>query len=514
IFGVPGGPSVFYMEAFRQAGIRFILVSDERSAGFMACVSGSLTGIPGVCHSTLGPGATNLTTGAGGALLDRCPVIVLTSEIPEKWINRTAQMNINHQALFTPVTKASYRLTAENVQKVLPLSLKHCREEYPGPVHLGLPADIATMEINRNEEEIISFNQTPENNNITEIINIIRQSKNPIIAVGLTSARLRLAGSVDKLLKNFHVPVLLTPMAKGVLDENHPCYAGVLSHALSDHLQDIYSHTDLVIGLGYDPVECNYESWMPQVPLIHFDTKISDLPDNRNIFRFIGSPMEWFNVLDKIILTSEIIKSGLIKKVRDEMDSVFTEFTSRFGPVTALKILRETLPADTIITTDVGSHLHLIGQYWKTYGLQNLIMTNGWSSMGFGLPAAIAAKLVRPASRVVCITGDGGFLMSAGEIVTAQRCMTPVIVVIFSDGQLNLIKLKQMWQNFQPTGIHLYSGDMFHAGRFLNTRVLNVTSEKTLRDALEYAMTLNDTVIINAMIDPDDYKWLIERQQL
>jgi len=171
------------------------------------------------------------------------------------------------------------------------------------------------------------------------------------------------------------------------------------------------------------------------------------------------------------------------------------------------------LPEDTILTVDVGSHLHLAGQYWRTSGKQNIIMTNGWSAMGFGLPAAFAAKIVSPGSTVVCVTGDGGFLMTAGEILTARRHNLQVIIVVFSDGELNLIKLKQSWQNIPPYGTILYSGDLFDSASFFGIRVINADSEESMRIAINEALSLNEPVIINARIDPEDYKWLIVRKK-
>jgi acetolactate synthase-1/2/3 large subunit len=129
-------------------------------------------------------------------------------------------------------------------------------------------------------------------------------------------------------------------------------------------------------------------------------------------------------------------------------------------------------------------------------------MTNGWSGMGFGLPAALAAALLNRRGTTVCITGDGGFLMMAGEIMTARRYNLPVIVVVFSDGELNLIKIKQSWQELAPYGTVLYRGDLFGAGQFFGTRVLKADSEESMRKAVITALTLNEPVIINAMIEP------------
>ncbi len=512
VFGIPGGPSIPYLEAFRNAGIEFILTSNEASAGIMADVSARLTGLPGVCHATFGPGATNISTGVGGALLDRSPVIVLTSEVNDLMADRTTQMNINHQKLFEPITKATFRLSTSNVSEVLSKALKICMEEYPGPVHIGLPSDIAGIDV-EGVSCIISDSGNKEYHNDTQkIISLLGESRKPLLAVGLTAKRLGIKSELLSFLDNYRIPVVITPMAKGLIPEHHPSYTGVLFHALSDFLYDIFEKTDLIIGIGYDPVEYNYESWVPDVPLIHFNTIETDLPAGNNVLQYTGQPHEWFRILANLNAGSLIFEQAAVRGIRDEMSSVFNGFTNHFGPVTALKILQEELPDNSIITADVGSHVHLAGQLWETGKRGSFIMTNGWSGMGFGLPAALAARMNRPGSTVVCITGDGGFLMSAGEIVTARRYNLPVIIVVFSDGELNLIKLKQSWNDLSPYGTILYHGDLFGSDTFLGSRVFNADSYESMSKSIRLALSMNEPVIINALIDPEDYKWLIVKQ--
>jgi len=512
VFGIPGGPSIPYMEAFRNAGIEFILTSNEASAGIMADVTARLTGIPGVCHATFGPGATNLSTGVGGALLDRSPVIVLTSEMDEKMLNRTTQMNIDHQKLFEPLTKATYRMNRDNVKEVMESAFGISQDSYPGPVHIGLPSDISDIEINIGSSGRYMPEKIYFQNNIQKVISLLEKSRRPLLALGLTAARLDLKDKLLQFLDTYKMPVIITPMAKGVIPREHPCFAGVLFHSLSDYLEDIYEKSDLVIGIGYDPVEFNYESWMPNLPLLHFDIRETDMPSKSDVTQYIGSADEWFAVLNNLNRGSLIFEGALIKGLRDEMASVYNGFTSHFGPAAALKILQEELPEDSILTSDVGSHLHLIGQFWDTRDKGKIIMTNGWSSMGFGIPAAMAAQLNDPDATVVCITGDGGFLMMAGEIITMKRYNLPVIVVVFSDGELNLIKIKQSWKELPAYGTLLYQNDLFGADTFLGIKVLRADSLEGMRKATIEALSVNEPVIINAVIDPDDYKWLIVRR--
>lgn len=512
VFGIPGGPSIPYLEAFRKAGIEFILTSNEAAAGIMADVTARLTKIPGVCHATFGPGATNITTGIGGALLDRSPVIVFTSEIGDKMINRTTQMNINHQKLFEPLTKATFRLTNSNAREVIEKAIRISMSQYPGPVHIGLPADIADTEVNNDQFPDHIDEKPVHENDLNRIINMLETSRSPVIAAGLTAARLGLKNELLQLLDKFRIPVVLTPMAKGLLPEEHECYSGVLFHSLSDYLEDLYEKTDLVIGLGYDPVEFNYESWMPDIPLVHFDLKVTDMPSSIDSLQYIGMPDEWFSVLGHLNKSSMVFQKTVIEGIRNEMIAVFNGFTGHFGPAAALKALQEELPDNAVITADVGSHLHLIGQFWKTGDKGKVIMTNGWSSMGFGIPAALAAQLNNREATVTCITGDGGFLMMAGEIVTAKRYNLPVIIVVFSDGELNLIKVKQSWKNIAPYGTTLYQDDLFASEVFLGIKVLRADSYDSMRKAVIEALSVNEPVIINAVIDPEDYQWLIVRR--
>jgi len=286
----------------------------------------------------------------------------------------------------------------------------------------------------------------------------------------------------------------------------------VLFHSLSDYLEDIFAKADLVIGIGYDPVEYNYESWMPDIPLVHFNTVETDMPSARIIAQYTGPSDEWFHVLKNLNLSSLIFEQAAIKGIRDEMASVFNGFTNHFGPAAALKVLQDEIPENAIITADVGSHLHLIGQFWQTRGNGKIIMTNGWSGMGFGIPAALAAQINSPEATVVCITGDGGFLMMAGEMITAKRYNLPVIVVVFSDGELNLIKVKQSWKNLLPYGTILYQGDLFGADVFMGIKVLRADSYESMRKSIIEALSVNEPMIINAVIDPEDYKWLIVRR--
>ena len=515
VFGIPGGPSIPYMEAMRQAGIDFVLVSNEQSAGMMADVCGRLTGIPGICHGTFGPGATNLSTGVGGALLDRSPLIAFTTEVKDADLGRTVQMNIDHQALYRPITKWTARLSAANFRETMTKAFAVATAEVPGPVHIGLPSNIdgeilnETSAVGRLAKELPP---RPDAAHLEEAASLLRKAKKPLLAVGLTAARLGIHHHIRRLVNGSNIPVVLTPMAKGVIPDDHPCYAGVIFHAQSDLVAAVYRQADLIVGIGYDPVEFNYESWMPAVPLVHIDTQSADITaDYQVACEVLGDMAYSVDYLASLSLPAYSWDSSEIESNKEKVFKALMADGGAFGPADAISILQERLPGDGIITGDVGAHLHLLGQLWKAKEPNRFIMTNGWSTMGFGIPSAIGAKLCRPQQSVVCVTGDGGFLMNCGELMTARRLGLNVIVLVLCDRSLSLIEVKQNWKNVPLYGVDLYEGEYFGADTFLGVPVLKARDAGEMRSSLDKALAATGPVIIEAVVDGSVYNKLVTR---
>ena len=515
VFGIPGGPSIPYMDAMHKNGIEFVTVGNEQSAGMMADVFGRLTGIPGVCHATFGPGATNLSTGVGGALLDRSPLLAFTSEFRDEDLGRRIQMNIDHQALFQPVTKWTARLSNENFNATMSKAFAVATSENPGPVHIGLPTGTDGNIISP-DDVIIKFEKfliaSPDQLQLEKSKNLIENAKRPIIAVGLTAMRHKLHESVREFAMNNNIPVVLTPMAKGIIPESNPCYAGVLFHSKSDYVASIYRNADLVIGIGYDSIEFNYESWMPNVPLIHFDTEALDITaEYQETLEVLGRLDESMLYLNSLSLPKF---DWDLKEVEDNKNKMFEALvakTEKFNPAEAIQVLQNVLPEDGILTCDVGAHTHLLGQLWKVNEKGRLIMTNGWSTMGFGIPSAIGAKLCEPTTKVACVTGDGGFLMNCGELMVARRMGINVVIVVLVDEDYSLIKVKQEWKKVDQYATFVNKGEYFNADSFLGVPIVKVQDKEEMKIALENAFTMDGPVIIEAIVDGSVYSDLIIR---
>jgi len=300
-------------------------------------------------------------------------------------------------------------------------------------------------------------------------------------------------------------------MAKGIISENHPWYTGVLFHALSDKVAETHREADLVVAVGYDPVEFNFEDWMPAVPLLHLDTLEADI--DRSIYHEVHDIVGNINASLERLAALPPLKSGWdVKKLADRRRAMFERFIPKpgsFGPLAAMSILREILPQDGIMACDVGAHTHLIGQMWRTPepGLQ--LMTNGCSSMGFSIPAAIAAKLCRPDKKVACVVGDGSFLMMAGEMAVARRRKLPIVFIVLADQNLELIRLKQHHKGFAQFSTVLYEENATSAESVFGVPVIRADDAVQYRTALEKAFAADGPVIVEAHIDPSEYDSLI-----
>jgi len=513
VFGVPSGAWLPYMDAMKNGGVEFVLVANEASAGFMATSYAWLKQVPGVCYATLGPGATNLTTGVGSAFLDRSPVIALTSEPPVSMDGRTTQMAIDQQTLMRPLTKWTTRLNASTVDATFRKAVQIATAELPGPVHISLPGDIADKEVPATRSSRIPplpFGP-PDTQSMEDMESIFKKSKRPVLAVGLTAVRLELGELIARVAERHNIPVILTPMAKGLLSEDHPSYAGVLFHALSDRVAETHRQADLVVGVGYDPVEFNYEEWMPSVDLIHLDSVPADIdalsyPSVTNVIGHPGSALEHLADMDAISSGWDMQE---LASRRNKMFADLSPSSSGFGPVAALSILRNVLPDSGIMACDVGSHTHLIGQAWKTPHPYGQLMSNGWSAMGFGVPAAIGAKLAQPNREVACVTGDGGFMMMAGEMATAKRLNLNMVFVVLVDNNLELIRIKQGRKGLSTYGTLLFEESIPGHQSLFGVPVLSAKDADSYRQALEQAFKTDGPVLVEAVIDSTEYDGLI-----
>ena len=514
VFGYPGGQNARFIEAMHGSKTEFVLVTHEACAGFMADVYGRLTGKPGACLSTLGPGATNMTTGVGNAFLDRVPLLAFTAQMGKFWQGRTVQMHIDHQKLYAPITKGSVVLETGKVFSTMKKAAEISLAEQPGPVHLDFPEDMADeLSAEKPGDFFLSPHPLPpfDRQALKKAEALIRKAQYPIVAVGLTMNRAGATKELRDFVAKHRLPVVTTLMAKGQVAEEGSQLVGVVGRARRDIVAGYYKPADLVIAIGYDPVEFNYEDWVRKdLPIVHIDTVPADIASGYSVpCQVIGDIREILKSLSGLDRLQHRWDLEALRAHRQKLYRALTPPQANFSPHHALLAMREILPADGILVADVGAHTHIIGQLWDARGPGNFLVSNGWSSMGFGIPAAIAAKLVLPERPVVACVGDGGFLMMVGEINTAVRLKLPVIFVVFRDCFLSLIKVKQSRKEYHRYGVELFGPEYASSDNLFGAKVVVARAEEEFRDALQRGLKGNAPLVIEAVVDPTEYDVII-----
>jgi acetolactate synthase-1/2/3 large subunit len=506
VFGVPSGPVLPFIDALRQSTIRFILTASETSAGFMASTVGCLTDTPGVCVSTVGPGATNLATGVGCAWLDRYPVLAITCNVASFWLDRRIQMRIDHHALMKPLTKASLPLRDE-VGSTVTKALAIATEEPPGPVHLDFPEDVAQADAAAITSHARASSPLPDRSGelAPAVAAALQASRRPLMVLGLTFTRCRSASNVLRFIESQRIPFVTTLHAKGSLPESHPNWAGVIGRARRTNIKSFTDQADLVVAVGYDPIEINYEEWVGQRPIIHISTEAAE-PGG-------GLKFLWNEACNVDAAMERISELPLFENRwslhewqshRETMERALRPPLKAFAAHEALDVLREKFPRQGILAYDVGAHTHQIATQWRTDYPKTALATNGWSSMGYGMPAAYAAKLVRPECAVTAVVGDGGFQMTAGEVALARRLGLAVPVIVLNDGWLTLMKVKQERKHYPLSGVYLGPPPDSPA-HYFGVPCRSAGSVETFAAALDWAFTLGGPSVIEAFIEAESY---------
>jgi acetolactate synthase I/II/III large subunit len=508
-FGIPSGNVLPLMGAMRRGGVDFVLTAHEGSAGFSADVTGRLTGTPGLCIATLGPGATNLATGIGCAFLDRSPLIAITCNLNTDQLGRRIQMWIDHHALFKPITKATLPLRQGEIGETLAQAIRIAVSEPQGPVHLDLPEDVALAATNEPVPPLLPpmpLAAAPDQA-IARAGELIAAAHHPIAVVGASAMRLRDPALLRHVVERFNLPFVTTTMAKGMINESHPLALGCIERARRQLQRDLLRSADLIVGLGYDTVEVEYEAWIGEVPLLQIDIEPVDAaPMVRLAHQVIGD-------LDSSLHRLASRPPKELHWSEDGMDAHRRAFQAALRPASAvftahaaIDAVRRALPRDGVLAFDVGAHTHQIASQWTAYAPKTFLITNGWSSMGFGLPAAIAAKLARPDLPVVCLIGDGCFQMTCGEVATAKRLGIALPIVVLDDKWLALIKVKQIRRQFPLYGTALQHEDYSEPpAHYFGVPARGVRSAAALEEAVKVALDAHGPTVIEAVVDSEHY---------
>jgi acetolactate synthase-1/2/3 large subunit len=508
-FGIPSGNVLPLMEAMRKGGVEFVLTAHEGSAGFAADVTGRMAGTPGLCIATLGPGATNLTTGVGNAWLDRSPMIAITCNLNTDQLGRRIQMWIDHHALFRPITKGTFQLKKGQVAETLAKAIRLALSEPQGPVHLDLPEDVAVAPTNEAVPELLAPSALPHapDSAIARAGELIAAAKRPIAVLGSSAMRMKNPDLLRQVIERHNLPFATTTMAKGMIDEDHPLSLGCIERSCRQMQRKLLHTADLIVGLGYDTVEVEYEAWISDVPLLQVDIEPADIADSVNLkHQVIGELGSSLVRLAKLPASNNGWSLETLEAHRKAWHAALRPASSTFTAHAAIDAVRRALPRDGVLSFDVGAHTHQIASQWTAHAPKSFHITNGWSSMGFGLPGAIAAKLARPDLPVVCLIGDGCFQMTCGEVAAAKRLGLTLPIVVLDDRWLGLIKVKQIRRQFPLYGTELQAEEYRDPPEhYFGVPAVGVRSPAELEQAVGKALTASGPTVIEAVVDSEHY---------
>ncbi|MEW6570978.1 MAG: acetolactate synthase large subunit [Nitrospirota bacterium] len=515
IFGLPGEENIDLLNALESSKIKFVLTHDERGAAFMANAYGRLSGRPGVCLSTLGPGATNLMTGVADALLDFSPVVAITGQVGLAEMHKEYHQRVDILSAFKPLTKWNARIERPAaIPEIVKKAFKVASMEKPGPAHIEFPEDIALAESEGAplQPDQITYSE-PTEDSISEAVSLIRSSRTPFIVAGNGVIRGRASKSLIHFVDKTMIGVTTTFMGAGAIPADHEFFISTIGLQSKDYVSCGLDSADLVIAVGYDPVEFSPRHWnhAGDKKIIHVNFTPSEI-DSRY------APVE---LLGDIKITLSMLSDRInFKKDRSYYHKLklFSDHALHFAktgyPLKPLRIIddiRKVLGRKDILISDVGAHKLWIVRFYPAYDENTLLMSNGFSSMGFAIPAAIAAKLLYPDKKIIAAVGDGGFLMSMCEVNTALRLGLSFVCLIFNDGGYGLIEWKEKLKYDRDFFVKFNRPDFVKLAEAFGARGYSVSSEDDLFPILKEALNQDVVSIIDCPVDYTENLRLTEK---
>ncbi|MDC0659895.1 acetolactate synthase large subunit [Leisingera sp. SS27] len=509
VFGVPGEENLDLLESLRTSKIKLVLTRHEQGAGFMAATYGRLTGKPGVCMATLGPGATNLATPAAYAHLGAMPLIMITGQKPIKKSKQGRFQIIDVVGLFDPVCKMSHQIVHGNtIPALIREAFRVAEEERPGAVLLELPEDIAAEET---DASVIPPHQrhyaVPDEAVLAEAADMIRAAKMPLVLVGAGANRRKARAALCDFIEKVQIPFFNTQMGKGVVDESSDLFLGTAALSDGDYLHCAIERADLIINVGHDVVEkppffmteggtrvihVNYKA--AQVDQVYFPQAevVGDLEGSiTRLGDILGGPLDF--------------DRSFFQRMKAETDSHIAEGADdpRF-PVIPQRLVSDTrkvMGENDIIALDNGIYKIWYARNYKAYHPNTVLLDNALATMGAGLPSAMMAALLNPDRRVMAICGDGGFMMNSQELETAVRLGLNLVVTVLNDSSYGMIRWKQAHVGFADWGLEFNNPDFVQYAASYGATGHRIERTEDLVTTFEAAFAAGGVHLIDVPVD-------------
>jgi acetolactate synthase I/II/III large subunit len=514
VFGVPGEENLDTVESLRTSSIELVVTRHEQSAAFMAATYGRLTGHPGVCMSTLGPGALNLATGAAYAHLGAMPMILITGQKAIRSSHQARFQIVDMVATMKPLTKFSRQIVStQSIPTIVREAFRVAAEERPGPVHLELPedvageqaADVAMVPVHEAELPVAPSAA------LDRAAEMIRQAERPLVMLGAAASRPRLGSDLARFLARTRIPFFSTQMGKGIVAEESAeqsidLWLGTAALSERDYVHEAIDRADLIIAIGHDTVEKPPFFMGPGGPnVIH----VSYAPPNIEEVYFpqasvVGDVGPSLSLLaDR--LERQLPNGSALLPLRDNiLARVMAGADDDRFPLTPQRIVadvRKVMPEDGIVALDNGMYKIWFARNYRTPRSNTLLLDNALATMGAGLPSAMMASILYPGRRVLAVCGDGGFMMNSQELETAVRLKLNLVVLILQDDAYGMIRWKQAVEKFADFGLTFGNPDFVKYAESYGARGARVESTEAFIPALQAAFDAGGVHLVTAPID-------------
>jgi acetolactate synthase-1/2/3 large subunit len=509
IFGIPGEENLDLLEALRRSGIKLILTRHEQAAAFMAATHGRLTGRPGVCLTTLGPGALNLTTGAAYALLGAMPMIMITGQKGILSRRQAGFQVVDVVATMTPLTKLARQIVSPaTIPALVREAFRVAQLERPGPVHLELPEDVAAQpagDIPLIAPHPIDPPVAPPEA-LERAAALMLAAQRPLVMLGAAASRPRLSPDLSDFVSRARIPFFNTQMGKGSVAGGSGLYLGTAALSERDYIHDAIDRADLIIAIGHDTIEKPPFLMGPRGPRVlhvgYLPATVEEVyAPHAELIGDVGPTLTLLarRLEGKLPNAGALLplRAGILAKIGARADE------SRY-PLTPQRIVRDVrqvMPEDGIVCLDNGMYKIWFARNYRTRVANTLLLDNALATMGAGLPSAITAAMLYPQRRVLAVCGDGGFMMNSQELETAVRLSLNLVVLILEDNAYGMIRWKQAAEGLADYGMTFGNPDFVAYARSYGVKGSRISSGDGLAPALETAFNAGGVQLVCVPVD-------------
>ncbi len=510
IFGVPGEENLDFLESLRNSSIELVLTRHEQAAAFMAATHGRLTGRPGVCLATLGPGALNFSTGAAYAHLGAWPMILITGQKAVMSARQARFQIVDIVASMKPLTKMTRQIVSPAaIPAMVRDAFRVAMEERPGPVHLELPEDIAGEEVD--EVPVIPVHALDRPVATAAALDraaaAILAAKRPLVMIGAACSRPSLTEALSSFVARTRLPFFNTQMGKGAVTGGSNLYMGTAALSEGDYVHEAVARADLIIAIGHDTIEkppfLMKDNGGPKVIHVGFQSATVEQvyhPDIEVIGDIGASATALAERLEGRVVedagTGEL-RQKILSRLNDRAEE------DRF-PVTPQRLVhdvRRAMPEDGIVCLDNGMYKIWFARNYRTHVANTLLLDNALATMGAGLPSAMMASILFPQRRVLAVCGDGGFMMNSQEMETAVRLGLNLVVIVLNDSAYGMIRWKQAVDGFEDFGMRFGNPDFVRYAEAYGAKGSRITAVDQLVPTIEAAFAGGGVHLLDVPID-------------